>query len=176
MDSNPSRSKTSLKKRRLKENSAPSAFPNCPSYISAAPIFHRSNLCSSSERQKATEKEMEVAVEHFLASDKILCFDDIKKHLNTTGLLFTESSDFLVVLKLDVAPSVPKIIYSIKFFTNFEFSVALNDMKIKLSKIPFLNGSKHIKHFSLLDCLVKYLNDEFHDSTPRKIEIATLKI
>ena len=46
-------------------------------------------------------------------------------------------------------------------------------MKIKLSKIPFLNGSKHIKHFSLLDCLVKYLNDEFHDSAPRKIEIAT---
>jgi len=163
-DTNASRPKNILQKRRLKPHAVPSRFPNCASYFSCPPVHHRTGNALSSSRLESSVTLNDSRVEEFLSSDVIANLDGVKQHMKDRDAMTINQSDTVIILKIDLAPPVPKILYSLKIFSNFEFCASMDDQKIKKSKFKFLNGSKTIKYYSMLDTMINFLEENCNSS------------
>lgn len=166
-DSNPRRATGQRKKPRLVPGSIPTLFPNCPRYLSSAPIVKRS-LTTSIEARRGYIPEPEIEVLDLLEKEeKLGSLNDVFK-MSWKGCSFRfEDETFFLFIHND---EETQILGSLTIGSDLSFSAKLLGFPIALREFGHIlvNKTKLTYKTELDNCIAHLKNMVLKEVSPYK--------
>ncbi len=153
---------STLVRKRLKDDSVPSQFPNLPSYLSKEIYEPRSSTTGAANRFEQQEERHEALVRQFLEKDVIQSFSHLKENVKEVvlpkGVHVVEREDSVLFVAFKKDDNEPmKMNFYLEVAENLEYQVAVQATFVPKKNIKHLNDSDILKTFSAVTNILAYL-------------------
>ena len=172
---------TTVKKRRLKQGSLPTLFPDCPAYLSKATPKPRSELSSASSRRDIVRNRMEEQADAFLKSDEIQGYDDMCNrllqgtHFPGNAFAVQRQDDFFIASSQHVEGSnVEYYIFGLSIKKDLSYQMFRKNISLSSYAVKHIVGKKMTSISEILN-VVAWLNSESTSMPVRSVILDIVK-